>query len=173
MCGRCRLSESPTRTRGAWLYSVTTVAAATRRDKVACLEHAAVGFQRNLDSTRQHLQNENSHRQARDTGTLFEEWLVFGRNIRSAAQQIITKRCGTFRRSVCRAARRRPVGHTLARPAGTRYRRSALRLRRRGRPARTPQATYSTAPAPRRSSRAHRSRYATRRSLRTRQHGSL
>ena len=39
------------------------------------------------------------------------------------------------------------------------------RLRRRGRPARTPQTTYSTAPAPRRSSRDRRSPCATRRSV--------
>ena len=83
------------------------------------------------------------------------------------------KRCGTPRHDVRRAARRKSDGHTAARPAGARYRRSALRLRPRGRPARTPQATYSTAPAPRRSSRDRQSRYATRRSLRTRQRGSL
>nr|DAN15962.1 MAG TPA: hypothetical protein [Caudoviricetes sp.] len=67
------------------------VAALTRGENGTRLEHPAVGFQRDLDTVDQRRRNDHAARQTRDARTLLEHRPVFGRNIRSAAQQVVAK----------------------------------------------------------------------------------
>ena len=55
------------------------------------IEHPAVGFQRDLDAVGKRRRDDHAARQTRDAGALLEECPVFGRNIRSAAQQVVAE----------------------------------------------------------------------------------